>query len=50
MEREWVTNLKQTWVVGKTHPDTFFCDDIELLKRDFQTTPQISQIDIYTDN
>ena len=50
MESNWVTNLKQTWIIGKTHPDTFFCDDIDNLKTNFLTPPEIAQIDIYTDN
>ena len=35
---------------GKTHPDTFFCNDLPKLKKDFPASiPRIQQLDFYSD-
>lgn len=48
--KAWWTTTSSTRY-GKTHPDTFFCNDLPKLKRDFtKSFPRVLGLDFYTDD
>ena len=49
-QASWMQEVTQTAQMGKTHPDTFFCSDLQKLAKDYKDKcPEIKKVEIYSD-